>query len=172
MQVDEAVSRMFGERDRLLGYIMSLAGDRDLAEDVLQEVAVVVVERIGHGEEVTHFSAWLRGIARNKMHEALRGRRQTPLHLDQAALEDLEARWHDQDAIDDARLRHALRACLNRLGGRARELVNLRYFRGLSGIEVARQLRKPVNTVYVGLSRIHRSLTGCIRRHLAREEMP
>ena len=50
---------------------------------------------------------------------------------------------------------------------RARKLVDLRYRQNVSGKEVARKLSLPVNTVYVAMSRIHRTLSECVRRHLA-----
>ena len=50
---------------RLLRYLVYLAGNRELAEDLFQETWIRVLER-GHQSDGTHeFSTWLYAVARN-----------------------------------------------------------------------------------------------------------
>lgn len=56
-----------------------------------------------------------------------------------------------------------LRACVDQLKPRAKEMVYLRYTERLSGIRVAEIAKMTVGSVYVSLARIHRTLQECIR---------
>jgi RNA polymerase sigma-70 factor, ECF subfamily len=65
---------------RLLRYLLYLAGNRELAEDLFQETWIRVLER-GHLYDGTHeFSTWLYAVARNLTIDYLRKR--TPVSLD------------------------------------------------------------------------------------------
>ena len=46
------------QRDAVLAYIRALTGNAAEAEDVFQEVALVVVEEEQRGTQVQNFSAW------------------------------------------------------------------------------------------------------------------
>jgi RNA polymerase sigma-70 factor (ECF subfamily) len=82
----------------------------------------------------------------------------------------LEPHWdnHDDD-VRSARV-DALHECLDELTPNSRKIVEMRYADGVIGKSLAEALGKPVNTVYVALSRIHRRLADCVRRRIAREE--
>lgn len=57
----------------------------------------------------------------------------------------------------------ALGACREKLSAPARELLALRYEQGIPGEQIAERLGRPLNTVYVTISRLHRTLADCIR---------
>ena len=57
--------------------------------------------------------------------------------------------------------------CLEQLSPCAQNLVKLRYAEGVSGERLAEVVDRSLNTVYVALSRIHRSLGDCIKQRLA-----
>jgi RNA polymerase sigma-70 factor, ECF subfamily len=60
----------------------------------------------------------------------------------------------------------ALRACLERLPAHTRQLIHLRYVEECPGEEIAKRLGRPINTVYVTLCRLHKSLGDCVRTTL------
>src|SRR5246127_2271014 len=65
---------------RLLRYLVYLAGNRELAEDLFQETWIRVLER-GHQYDGKHeFSTWLYAVARNLTIDYLR--KKSPLSLD------------------------------------------------------------------------------------------
>src|SRR5260221_6358657 len=65
---------------RLLRYLVYLAGNRELAEDLFQETWIRVLER-GHQYDGKHeFSTWLYAVARNLTLDYLRKR--SPVSLD------------------------------------------------------------------------------------------
>src|ERR1700746_1375034 len=72
---------------RLLRYLVYLAGNRELAEDLFQETWIRVLER-GHQYDGKHeFSTWLYAVARNLTIDYLR--KKSPLSLD-GLMEDEE----------------------------------------------------------------------------------
>jgi RNA polymerase sigma-70 factor (ECF subfamily) len=60
----------------------------------------------------------------------------------------------------------ALWHCLALLGGRDRELVQLRYAPGATTQGVAARVGRSADAVYKALNRIHARLLQCIRRSL------
>jgi RNA polymerase sigma-70 factor, ECF subfamily len=165
---ERSVGLLLSHRAMLLGYIASIVRDPDLAEDVFQNVALVVLDKADAVARDEEFPAWARRVARLESLAALRKRRRAPELLDQSVLELLEDEWSAGDAGPVA-ARKALRECVEKLSPYARELIRLRYVDGLSGQAVAERLNRSANTVYVALSRTYRHLAGCVESRLARE---
>src|SRR5215475_12090258 len=65
---------------RLLRYLVSLSGNRELAEDLFQETWIRVLERGDQYDGKHEFSTWLYTVARNLTIDYLRKKR--PLSLD------------------------------------------------------------------------------------------
>ena len=165
---ERAVELLLSHRGMLLGYITSIVRDADLAEDVLQNVAVVVLKKAAAVQDDRQFPAWARRVARLEALTALRQRRRSPELLDGAVLDLLEGHW----AVTDwpaAPARKALRGCVERLSPYARQLITLRYVEGLPSRAVAERMNRPVNTVHVALSRTYKLLAECVRRGVARQ---
>jgi RNA polymerase sigma-70 factor, ECF subfamily len=154
------------ERVKLLAYIRAIVRDEHLAEDVYQDVAVLALRKCDEIRDQNHFLAWMRLTSRHRALKVLQGRRHQVL-LDESLLDCLDEQWVERDPESTTDMTDALRQCLERLSPRARDLVRLRYSEGISGARLAAGVDRSLNTVYVSLSRIHRSLGDCIRRRLA-----
>lgn len=162
---EKTIVLLLAHRAMLLGYITSIVRDAHLAEDVFQDVSLVVLKKGVALQDEQAFPAWARQIARLEALTALRKRKQAPQLLDQTVLEMLDQHWRASDREPSA-ARQALSECVQRLSPPARRLIELRYVDNLRGPEVAEKLARPLNTVYVALSRTYRFLSGCIRRRL------
>jgi RNA polymerase sigma-70 factor (ECF subfamily) len=165
---ERSVGLLLSHRAMLLAYIVSIVRDPDLAEDVFQNVAIVVLDKAAVVTRDEEFPAWARRVARFESLAALRKRKRTPELLDPSVLELLEDHWSAGDGAP-APARKALRECVEKLSPYARQLIQMRYVDDLSGQEVAERLNRSPNTVYVALSRTYRHLAGCVQRRLARE---
>jgi RNA polymerase sigma-70 factor (ECF subfamily) len=163
-----ALRLLLANRAMLLGYINAITGDPTLSEDVFQEVSIVVMDKFATVTGVEGFRPWARTIARFQSLKAVNRRRASPIRLAGEVLDRLDRAWEEQDR-DDPRAASvaALEQCIARLTPRAQQLVHLRYHQGLSGQAIADELGKPLNTIYVAISRIHRSLAECIRNQLS-----
>jgi len=170
MALDETtiVRALLAERARLLAYIWVIVRDVHLVEDVFQEVAALAVQKRGELRDEAALPVWLRRTARFQALAALRDKSRDPTQpLTPEILDRLDAYWSSQDGqVEDARVQ-ALEDCLTRLSPYARQIVTLRYGKGLPGIKVADALGRNVRTIYMALTRIHNSLRDCIEQKLA-----
>jgi RNA polymerase sigma-70 factor (ECF subfamily) len=81
---DEAFVRaLYAEHGALLlGYVIRLTGDRQLAEDIVQETLVRAWRNSGQLAEHGSVRAWLLTVARNLTVDAVRARRVRPVEVD------------------------------------------------------------------------------------------
>jgi RNA polymerase sigma-70 factor, ECF subfamily len=147
---------------RLLRYLVYLAGNRELAEDLFQETWIRVLER-GHQYDGRHeFSAWLFAIARNLAIDHVR--RKQPASLDSLADEDkgpFDIPATGSPSALDLTIRREQReqisAGMEHLAAEYREALVLRFQEGMSLAEIARVIGAPIGTVK---SRIYRGLSA------------
>jgi|SRR6185436_6836063 len=160
----DAVLREFvRHRSSLFAVVLSLVRDFNLAEEVLQEVAVVVCDQWSEFKPGTQFVAWAMRIARNKIFNLTRAARRE-IVLAPEALEAIE-----QAAAAEARTGwfEALQKCMEGLEGRAGEILLLRYREGLNGQEISRRLNMTVTAVHMALSRARSAVARCVEGRLA-----
>lgn len=152
------------ERSLLLAYINVIVCDLHAAEDILQEALMLAMRQ--PFASVDHARGWIRVTVRNlSLNE--RRRKQRRAVLSDAALALLEPAWKQEgDGAPQGERLAALRACSEELSDAGKRLIDLRYHRGLDGDGMAAELGRPLNTVYVGLSRVYRRLADCIQRRL------
>src|SRR3989304_9645752 len=119
----DAFARLFAQHDRwLFAYLVSLLGNAAHAEEVFQEVCVVLWREYETFQLGTDFVRWVSVIAHNQVHRFRRQQRRVGPQLSDAAV-DLLA----QDAVERADLlesrRDALWRCLGNLPDQDRQLV-------------------------------------------------
>ena len=131
----------------LFGLSVRTLGDRQLAEDCVQEVFVTAWRSAGRFDpRRASVSTWLFAIARNKTVDALRRRARRPA-------DPLPDRWPADEAPDAAELVVAgdqgarVASALAELPPQQLEAVSLAYFEGLTHTEIAARLGVPLGTV-------------------------
>ena len=82
-------------------------------------------------------------------------------------LDLIESDWpmHENDSSSDTM--QALEMCLGKLSPYSRSVIDCRYRDGHTGEKLAEAVGRKVGSVYVQLSRIHRTLADCVRQRLA-----
>jgi RNA polymerase sigma-70 factor, ECF subfamily len=138
--------------NRLYGYFYRSTGNVETSNDLLSEVFVKLVEKIGtYGGG--SFDLWLFKIAANVFYDHLRLRQRHKKFLEyykhELETDSSEAKDSDGLAAD------ILQAQLGRIDDETRELILLRYYSGMSFKEIARLRKEPIGTV---LSKVHRGL--------------
>lgn len=152
--------------NRLRGFILGLLPDRAAAEDVLQEVFLIVTAKAAEFQTGTDFLAWGRTIARLKVLEHRQRRFPAARQLSDEAWKLLAQAAPEVDDAWDVR-HEALQLCLDELAPRAREVVQLLYSaERLSLDEVAQRMSWTVGSVKVALSRAKDALWNCVQRRL------
>lgn len=168
----DAFARLFAKHQRwLYAYLMTLLANPVHAEEVFQEVCVVLWREYEKFDLNTDFVRWVSVIANHQVHRFRRQRRRAVTLMSEEALESLASETVDRVTFDlfEAR-QQALSRCLKKLPDRDRLLVRACY--GSKNVTfkcAARELGRPVNTVYKALNRIRRTLHECIDRTLTSE---
>jgi RNA polymerase sigma-70 factor (ECF subfamily) len=160
---------LLSERAKVIAYILSLVRQRDLAEDIFQDVCVLALQKQEEIRDRKHLLAWMRVTARFQALNALRKHRRERLPLSDAVLEMLDVHWRMYDDAPNTSLLESLQACLKLLTEKARQLLQERYAEGVDMEEIARRRNRPLNSVYVTLSRAHQALADCLFHRLAQE---
>ena len=165
----------------LWGIAAGIVGDRVMAEDVVQEAAVVALGKLHQFREGSDFTAWMgqtvRYVALNK---ARKEQKRRPTGVDPDTVEDkystefgLAAGDYDRShragggAIDE-RADAGLRRALEEVSDTARACLLLRTLEGMSYSAIARLLGIPEGTA---MSHVHRTRVFLRRRlvHLSPE---
>ena len=165
---ETVVSVLLAQRTSLLGYIWSIVRDLHVAEDVFQEISVLVLEKRKELNDIKTLPAWLRSAARFQAIARLRTLKRTPTMLSTSTMDLVDTCWEKEKGADSGDAISALHHCIGKLPSNARRMVLLRYADGLSGAEVGEVVGLKAGAVYTALSRIHSGLRGCILGQLRR----
>ena len=150
---------------RLRAFIFSRVGDINTAQDIAQDVFLVVFRQIDKYDPARPVWPWLMGIARNKLLEFWRARTksQGECYIDDYLAEHwLNENTSLTDAHED-RL-EALHRCVDKLAPDARRIVELVYLNHLKMDEVAESLKRKAGAIRVALFRIRNWLSNCIKK--------
>lgn len=171
MHDGEIFSRLLvANRQRIYGFILSLVHDRRAAEEILQDVSMVLWRKFERFELGTDFAAWAMSVARFSIFEWRRRQQRLPLPLNDEQMERLADEAVAVAFDFDAR-HEALRECLKKLPNRDHELLHLRYEVSESMTRIAELTRVSRVAVYKRLNRIHVALLACVRSRLSTEDM-
>jgi RNA polymerase sigma factor (sigma-70 family) len=161
----EAFARVYAMTSaKLFGICLRICGNRQAAEDVLQDVYLSIWKRAagyepGRSSPIT----WLATIARNRAidwrranrhHDAAAPAEEAPEPIDEAPLAS-------QTMMQDEAVGH-LRRCLEELEGRQQEAIRTAFFEGLSYTELAERRSVPLGTMKSWIRRGLMRLKECL----------
>jgi RNA polymerase sigma-70 factor (ECF subfamily) len=149
-------------QDRLFRYLLRLAGDEAVAEDLFQQTWLQVAERVGRYDRSRPFAPWLFAVARNLALDHLRRRR--PESLEEQPEPEAPA-TPDADPFAHAVARQQGSRLADAVAGLApldREVLSLRFEDDLALPELAERLAVPLPTakarLYRALARLRETL--------------
>jgi len=137
---------------RCYGYFYRLTGRREISDDLLSELFVKLVEKIGSYKGGS-FESWLFKIASNIFHDYLRSKQRYQKLLE-AQKKQLESEVTEPKHREDDRA-DKLQKELGKLDADTRELIMLRFYSQLSFKEIAEMRSEPIGTT---LSKLHRGV--------------
>ena len=158
---------------RMFGLALRVTGNREWAEDALQEAYLNIWRIAGdYRAGLSPPMAWMGVIVRSRSLDFLRRRNSeradAGVELDDYLQDTLAGEADDPLQMADASQQAtALRQCLSRLDNRQREVVSLAYLRDLSHSELAGQLKLPLGTVKTWIRRGLTQLRDCMGRFAA-----
>ncbi|MCZ2498299.1 sigma-70 family RNA polymerase sigma factor [Xylophilus sp. Kf1] len=155
---------------RMFGLALRVTGNREWAEDALQEAYLNIWRIAGdYRAGLSPPMAWMGVIVRSRSLDFLRRRNSeradAGVELDDYLQDTLAGDGDDPlDMADASQQATALRQCLSRLENKQREVVSLAYLRDLSHSELAEQLKLPLGTVKTWIRRGLAQLRECMER--------
>jgi RNA polymerase sigma-70 factor (ECF subfamily) len=141
---------------QLFGFACNALGDRELAEEVVQDV---FARAWRHAQDYDRRRAsvrtWLYSIARNRVVDA---RRRAAVRPESAGDAELESPAELDRTLEQAVLRWQIAAALARLSPEHREVIRLAHYGGFTLREIAERKGIPLGTVKSRTSYALRSL--------------
>lgn len=157
----QAVALWTQAQPAVSAFIYAMLTVRSERDDVLQEVAIAVLESFPQYDPARPFTPWAIGIARNLVMAAARGARRRHPAMDPAAVEAFALAMGEVTDAERGQLVH-LANCMSYLDARAREICELRYRSDLKPGRIAEVLGLQPNTVSKALQRVREQLRACI----------
>jgi len=151
-------------------FVRRLVPSRTDADDVLQEVAIVLWEKFEDFRDGGDFKSWACGIARFKVLAWLRDKGRDRLVLD----DDVVGLIADESLRQESHLqqqRVALEACFEKVPQQDRELLTQAYQPDARIQDVAVNSGRSIGGFYQWLHRMRLMLLKCIQREQAREAL-
>src|SRR5690606_28703357 len=118
-----------------------------------QDVCVKTLLREEPFECRAQLLKWARVTCKNRAIDVIRSRDGRYHGLTMDVLDSLLEAWGEEDSGEHIKTRDALESCLNELTPNNRRILQLRYFEGHSGTDVANALGRKPATVYQALAR-------------------
>ena len=153
-------------RDRLLRFVLARVGeDQHAAEDIVQEsFTAALVSLTGFRSQSSHYT-WLCSIAQHKIADHYR--RRSPFNSEAAESTDPDDETPSHDNVscsaveawfETEETKEVVRQALRQLSRTHEEVLRLKYFDGISVIEISSRLGRSPKAVEGLLARARRSL--------------
>lgn len=139
----DAFAELIERYERPLRYFINrLLDDSELTEDIFQDTWLTVIRRIHGLREIDAFPAWLYRIARNKVYQQLRKKRDASRLDENIAVED-----NDEDDVFSGEDAAKVHKCLKELPLEYREVLMLRFLEQMSYQQISQVLNCKLGTV-------------------------
>lgn len=138
---------------KVYNYILQMVKDRNLADDIFQETFIKAITTIKQGRyaEAGKFSAWVCRIARNLIIDNFRQEKvEATVSTDDSNYDVLNRKDLSEDTIEDmlidSQIQADVRRLVKQLPDSQREVLIMRYYKGLSFKEIADVTGVSINT--------------------------
>src|SRR5215213_1322576 len=166
----EAFHLIFDRYSRpILSFIYDLTGEREAAEELMQETFVRAYRKLGTLRADARLSTWLFGIAKNVAREYGRARRRASrkVELDDSMVTELaDAGPPPDDSLINKELNSVIRDALSRLDEDKRLVFTLKIFQQQSYEEIAAVTGFTVAKLKTDLHRARHEMRRLIRPYL------
>ncbi len=162
---EEFLKRILQNQEDLRAFIGALILDRHRREDVFQEVMLAMWREADRYDASRSFGAWARGIAAHRILQHSAQEKRFPVAFSPETI-DAVLHAYDRTEMGASKRVEALRACLEELPEKTRELLTFRYSDDLKVEQIAARTGQGEAGIYQALSRIRVRLGKCIKRRL------
>jgi RNA polymerase sigma-70 factor (ECF subfamily) len=161
------IQQLVSHEIRLRAFALSLAGNWDVAEDILQDAMCVLWEKLDDFQAGTDFMAWAGRVVYLK---ACEHRRRQGKAAGVAFGEEFLAKVAEEaPRLSDEMVERQslLQDCIDKLRPDHKKLLKLRYERGADIVGIAQSQSRSAGSVRETLRRVRRLLFDCVTRRQA-----
>jgi len=167
---NDALKELLGYRSELLGFIRAILRNPSDAEDLFQETCRIILEKSATTPGILDFRACAKQIARRQVlqhYRTLRARKTSTVPSEEMA-----------ELVGDVYLKHsptrdelaeesaALRACLDEMPEKQRQVIRLRFIAGQGYDSIARAIQGSEGAIRRMVARTRLLLMDCVRQRL------
>lgn len=149
-------------------YIRGMIRDYHAAEDILQDVAVVLFRKFDRYDPALPFTGWAIGVARNEVLMHMRKRKRDFITVQSDIVDTIGEMCSEMEG-EISLTSHALRECVDKVQKRNRRLLGMCYVDGLTPGEIAAREGVSSGAVRIVLFRIRKFLLACVQRGMDAE---
>jgi len=154
---------------RIYTYILMLVPNRTYADEIMQEVSVILWQKFDTFTLGSNFVAWGIKIARLEVLSFYKKQRAKRVIFDSDLMNMLSIQAEPTLNTMDAQI-DALRKCVRKLKDTDRELIHLHYEKNYTIKDISGHVNRSVHALYKVFNRIHHYLLKCIQRTMRAEE--
>lgn len=149
---------------RLFGICLRMLRDRGQAEEILQDIYLIVWRRaVTFDPERASASTWLSAIARHRAIDRLREARETP--IDDDFLHSFADDSPNPEAqAESGELSRRLQNCLEKLDAQKSSLIREAFYAGITYRELAERMAIPLGTIKSWIRRGLLELKSCLEK--------
>ncbi|MFN6300679.1 MAG: sigma-70 family RNA polymerase sigma factor [Planctomycetota bacterium] len=146
-------------------FVTAMVRDYSARDDLMQDIAIAILESYDRYDPSQLFAAWAIGIARNHVRLYFRTVHRDKLRFSDSII-DLLSEDYSKIASHEIHRLEYLQTCLDKLDARAKELCRARYTENQKPHQIAQWLGGSPNGVAKTLQRIRQQLKQCIERQV------
>jgi RNA polymerase sigma-70 factor, ECF subfamily len=133
-------------KNRVFGFLLRMTGDREIAEDLMQETFLAAHRNIAQFDRNRVFLSWIFGIAHKRTIDYFRHLKVENEHKDSTERSIGSKLSSPEDAVDNKKLRTLVADAVEKLDPNQREVFLLRELGGVPFKEIAEIMDCPINT--------------------------
>lgn len=168
LKEDSFLNLMEDNKNRILGYILTMVPNWNDAEDLLHDTMAVIWKKKDQFKSDKKFIAWACGIARYEVLNFRRKHKGEKLLFDEQVLASIDGYMAGKESKMD-RLMQGLKYCLEKLGPTDRHLIQMHYTEELSIKEISLRMGRSLRGLYRSFGRIHGVLLLCVESEVNNE---
>ena len=155
-------------RHEIIAFIKGTVRNPAAAEDIFQEVSVILWDKFDQYDSSRSFKAWARGIASNKIMQYWDKQKKGAVLFSPEIMESILAAY-ERTETNNAEMIDALESCIKKLPEQQSKIIKYKYRERLKLEAIAEKIGKSLAATQKSLSRMRFTLQDCIKKQLAEE---
>lgn len=165
------MSLLVPNQRRIHAFILYLVPNSSDADDILQETLAEMWNKFESFEQGSNFIAWSFTIAKYKILSFRQKNKSSKVIFSDNINSLLEKESKESLGFVQHEI-EALKGCMEKLPGKHKSYILMRYEQGLTFREIASQVGISMQAVYKSICQIHASLAHCVQLSLHSEGKP